>query len=378
MTANLRAGDWVEVRSKAEILATLDRGGRIDNLPFMPEMFQYCGQRLRIFKSAHKTCDTVNSPSQGRRMSQAIHLEGARCDGQAHGGCQALCLLFWKEAWVRPVDGPGPLVRLVQRATRADERPSLGSEARGCAEQDVVTATRVEGDADDVDPTYVCQATMLPQATGQLPWWNLRQYLDDFTSGNVSLLALARGAAYASLYQVIKRADRSRFRRSLPPTLIRLYDAWQSLVGGVPYPRRRGTIPAGQKTPQPVPLLLKPGELVRVKSYEEILATLDTDNKNRGLLFDAEEVPYCGKTFRVRSVVSRIVDERTGKMRHFKGQSVILEGVWCKGHYSYRRMFCPRAIYSFWREAWLERVEEQHSQPRLAADSAARGVGESP
>src|SRR5262249_35222364 len=56
---NLRAGDLVEVRSEPEILATLDAEGRLDGLPFMPEMLQYCGQRFRVFKSAHKTCDTA-------------------------------------------------------------------------------------------------------------------------------------------------------------------------------------------------------------------------------------------------------------------------------------------------------------------------------
>ncbi len=34
----LRAGDLVELRPPAEILATLDEGGATDGLPFMPEM----------------------------------------------------------------------------------------------------------------------------------------------------------------------------------------------------------------------------------------------------------------------------------------------------------------------------------------------------
>jgi len=34
-----------------------------------------------------------------------------------------------------------------------------------------------------------------------------------------------------------------------------------------------------------------PGEVIWLKPYEEILGTLDTQNKNRGLYFDAEEVP---------------------------------------------------------------------------------------
>src|SRR4051794_17968284 len=31
-----------------------------------------------------------------------------RCDGSAHGGCQAGCRLYWKEAWLRRVDASEP------------------------------------------------------------------------------------------------------------------------------------------------------------------------------------------------------------------------------------------------------------------------------
>ena len=56
-------------------------------------------------------------------------------------------------------------------------------------------------------------------------------------------------------------------------------------------PGGRGKIPLDQ--PQPVANLnLQPGDLVRVKSHEEILATINTRNNNRGLSFDDEMVPY--------------------------------------------------------------------------------------
>src|ERR1700745_1228421 len=103
----LQAGDGVEVRSKAEILSTLDEKACLEGLPFMPEMFGYCGQRFQVYKRAHKTCDTV-FPVRGRRVERAVHL-GTRCNGAAHGGCQAACLIFWKEAWLKPVEsGGGP------------------------------------------------------------------------------------------------------------------------------------------------------------------------------------------------------------------------------------------------------------------------------
>ncbi|HWF60820.1 MAG TPA: hypothetical protein VN666_11005 [Nitrospira sp.] len=50
----LRAGDLVEVKSKDEILATLDEQGALDQLPFMLEMLQYCGKQLKVFKRVHE------------------------------------------------------------------------------------------------------------------------------------------------------------------------------------------------------------------------------------------------------------------------------------------------------------------------------------
>ena len=46
----LCVGDLVEVRSADEIIATLDERGELENLPFMPEMLKFCGQRLTVDK----------------------------------------------------------------------------------------------------------------------------------------------------------------------------------------------------------------------------------------------------------------------------------------------------------------------------------------
>ena len=69
-TLDLRVGDIVEVRSQSEILATLDENGELDSLPFMPEMLRYCGQRLPVYKVAHKTCDTLTRSARLRRTRQ--------------------------------------------------------------------------------------------------------------------------------------------------------------------------------------------------------------------------------------------------------------------------------------------------------------------
>jgi hypothetical protein len=363
----LKTGDWVEVRSKREILASLDVKGCLDGLPFMPEMLQYCGHRFAVYKRAHKTCDTVTGTG-GRRLPDGIHLD-LRCDGKAHGNCEAACLLFWKEAWLRRVSGPNE----VEAAAPIEAEQSAGGAcAAGCSEDNIYNATSYHSLG---EVRYACQATELPRYTSRLRWWNLFQYLEDYSSGNVTGGRLLRGFVYASFTEASHRMKR------LAPLLQGVYDRIQALWGGLPYPRRTGTIPAGQRTPTST-LNLQAGDLVRVKSYDEILATLNSSNKSAGLFFDAELVPYCGGTYRVRARLNQFIDEATGKMSYLKTPAVILDRVWCQSRYSSCRMFCPRSIYSWWREVWLERVpaevpavvqEPPHGQPakqRIVGTSA--------
>jgi hypothetical protein len=72
--------------------------------------------------------------------------------------------------------------------------------------------------------------------------------------------------------------------------------------------------------------------------------------------FDAEMVPYCGRTYRVLRRVTKIVNEKTGELQELKNPCIILDGVVCQSRYSECRLFCPRSIYSYWREVWLEKV----------------------
>ena len=313
----------------------------------MPQMFEYCGKRFKVYKRAHKTCDTV-FPIRGRRMANAVHLD-VRCDGEAYGGCQAGCLIFWKTAWLKKMDGDGERRKASGSAGNAE---GVGSEASGgCAEQDVLAGTHKQDRGSERDPAYVCQATQLPYATKDLTWWDVRQYIEDYTSGNASPARMVRGFLYMGCHKLANAGI------GVGAILRWLYDKGQGIWGGVPYPRRRGAIPVGERPGGE--LGLQPGELVRVKSFEAILATVDQSNKNRGLYFDAEMVPFCGRTFRVLKRVTRIVDEKTGKLLEFKNPCIILEGVACESRYSECRLFCPRSIYWYWREIWLERVGQK-------------------
>lgn len=357
-----RAGDWVEVLSKEEVLRTLDKNGRLDGLPFMPQMFKYCGQRFRIYQTAHKTCDTVSGHYAGRRLQDGYHLN-LRCDGAAYGGCQAGCLIFWKGAWLKPVNGPTQVEHVLQRGFPSEGTTSSPS----CTERDVVGATKRQGGG--ADAGYSCQATELLEYTQPLRWWDARQYVDSYWSGNRTLPQIARGFLYL-FYYYGTLAFSERWGR--PARWF--YNRIQAITGGTPFPRLKGAIPVGQPTPRR-DLDLRPGDLVRVKSYEEILATLDVELSNRGLSFDAELVPFCGKVFRVSTCVERFVDEKTGQMRRMNTPAVILEGVSCKALYCGQRMFCPRSIHLWWREIWLERasVDACHRAvlPATKADACA-------
>lgn len=325
----LRTDDWVEVRSADEVLTTLDERGCLDALPFMPEMLKYCGKRFQVYKSAHKTCDTIKD-SNSRRMANAVHLVGLRCDGEAHGGCQARCLLFWKEAWLRRVSGPAldsepASVRPEPAAKDDNVRFDVARLARG-------TRHAASG-AEEADAQYICQATKLREATTPLHSWAPWQYFKDLTSRNVRLADLVRYLIIAGFNAVMRMHWRGR-----------------------PYPYIRGL--AGDKTPT-VTLNLQPGELVQVRSKDEIMRTINRHNRNRGLSLDVEMMPYCGRTFRVLARVERIIDEKTGRMRNMRNACIILEGVTCGGCLSTNRLFCPRSIYPYWHEIWLKRVGQE-------------------
>ena len=103
---------------------------------------------------------------------------------------------------------------------------------------------------------------------------------------------------------------------------------------------------------------LQPGELVEVRSVEEILATLDPHRRHKGLLWMTGMSKYCGQQFRVYRRVQRITLESTGELRNMKN-TVLLEGVLCDG-----REFggCDRCCFHFWREVWLKRIPSRGSK----------------
>lgn len=319
-TDALRVGDVVEVRTAEEIMATLDERGELENLPFMPEMLKFCGQRLTVGKVAHKLCDTICWTGL-HKMENAVHLTGSRCDGASHGGCQTSCLLYWKEDWLKIV-GPG----------------ARASTTAGTVNLSLLESNTHKKPGPDGEPRYACQATeLLRAAPTVLPASDLRQYVTDVKTGNVSTLTSLK----AFLIMVFNRLQ-GVSKRLLPRRL------W--FRNGLPWGFVQGRLAGPTPTAH---LDLQPGEVVRIKSKEQIEATLNESRLNRGMGFEEEMARYCGRTARVQARVTQCLDEKTGRMLTMKNPCIILEDVVCSGMHTAN---CPRQFLPFWREIWLERV----------------------
>ncbi len=319
---SLRAGERVRLRPWHEIQATLDADGCTDKLPFMQEMIALQGGAMTVDSRADKTCDTINLVGCTREMDDTVHLANMRCDGSAHGGCQAQCMFYFREQWLERV----PNGELLAPAP-ADEAPA----------ELVATLDRF---ANPSAGYYRCQATQGLEASRPLRR-GIGHYWTTLRTRNVPLSKVLLWVFWAivNLYQ--------KFSRHFVPRPLRYQH-------GATLPYLWGPI-KDEKWPEEPPLDLQPGELVEVRSQEEIRATLDRYQRNRGLWFDQEMVKWCGTQGRILHRVERLIDEGTGKMLRVKKDLYIISGmVGCEGVF---HKLCTRAPMGMMRDIWLRRVD---------------------
>ncbi len=294
-------GDRVRVRSAAEILATLDTDAKCEGVIFMPEMLDMLGQVGIVHRRAERTC----VEGYGfRRMKNAVFLEGRRCDGSAHDGCQRDCLVFWHEAWLDPADAP---------AVPGDAE----AEAEAMA---ILRNLKVRSGGH-----YTCQSTNLAKATEQLSQMHLPALLRAVAERDMSFFGFADVAARAAI-------NRARALLGLP---------------------QMGTILGEDGKKSRGDLDLKAGDWVRVRDAEAIRATLGSNGRNLGLSFEPEMALLIGQVRQVERVVERMIHEENGRMITLQ-RTVQLKDTYCRGLCA---KLCPRANPLFWREIWLERVD---------------------
>ncbi len=106
---------------------------------------------------------------------------------------------------------------------------------------------------------------------------------------------------------------------------------------------------------------LEAGDWVRVRSLDEICATLNNWRQLKGCTFLPEMEAYCDTRQRVLKPVRRFVDERDLRVKKAFG-ILLLEGVMCQGvAYSGR---CDRSCHYFWRQEWMEKIDETDLEPK--------------
>ena len=304
MTADrLRPGDRVMLRRPADILATLDADGTLGGVPFMPEMLQHYGRIFVVSRRVEKICDTV-CPVASRRMLDTVFLEDLRCDGSAHGGCQAACRLYWKDEWlarmapnVRPPPRPddaalAPLARLVTSRTRQKDQPEH----------------------------YRCQATEARRATHEA----------------------------ARLGHAAIRARGAGRQHRLAPAVRPARLAHPAVGAAPPRPPPGGAVAAGAATPREAAAARSAAGRVGRGAFGggDRGDAGCAQPMHRGLYFSAPEMATeCGRRYRVRRRVSRIIEEASGRMLTMKNDCVELDGPVCTGDRSVGRWFCAREIY---------------------------------
>ena len=322
---SLHPGDLVELRSPDEIAETLDAEGALDHLPFMPEMLEFYGQRFRVAQRALTACYYGPDSSRGFHADDVVTLDGVRCSGVAHDGCQKACTVFWREAWL-------------QRADRSSATPQADLQKIEALRSRLKVSIRPE--------TYYCQASEILKATGALSrQGRMTRYVRGLRAGNFNVLEMANSiATYLFL----------RCRRKL-----------------------FGPFPRGKGKPTPVETLdLQPGEWVEVKSFKSIIDTLDELGRNRGLHFSADMRRWCGRKLRVKGRLDKMIADGTGQMKSFHN-TVCLEGSTCGCSYmgGLGMAGCSRCELTYWREIWLRRCGEPDREAAQATAVRASSGG---
>ena len=99
---NLQPGELVEIKSLAEIEATLDPHGRNRGLSFEPEMALHCGRRCRV---ATPLRDMIaEDTGKMAHLNNTVILEGLVCHGICAVNCPRANFFYWRDIWLKRVE----------------------------------------------------------------------------------------------------------------------------------------------------------------------------------------------------------------------------------------------------------------------------------
>ena len=166
----------------------------------------------------------IHAGMEYSRMKDSVHLEGARCDGSGHSGCEASCLMFWKEAWLKRAES-----NVVSAKSLGQAAPALGPVTGLCTVESILAASRSTNS--EGETIYSCQATDVPRFTSYMSFWDPRQYIRDLRSGNLDSGLARNSGGQRALDMVVAILG-----------LLQSVDHW---------PVQRG---AGEASPKPLPV----------------------------------------------------------------------------------------------------------------------------
>lgn len=307
-------GDLVEVKTWAEIRATLDERGCLDQLPFMSEMFAMCGRRAHVFRCVHRLFD-YRKTRRMRHMNGAVLLVQTVCDGSSHGGCEASCHTIWKADWLRRVADGDAIANTDGASIVTPAPPGRGESSQGTAI--LLFGTKA--------PRYTCQLTQLHAASQPIGNWSALNFLRPLISGNVTPAAFVVG------------------------WLTNLFNKLQHMRQGVGFPAFETTSAGAAEHEE---IQLEAGDPVTVRSSGEIRATLNDQYIHRGMGFEEDMLKYCGHRHYVQAEIRGLIDIVTGEMRTMKTPAYLLRDVHFSGE---RQFFNAQHEPLFWRAVWLRR-----------------------
>jgi hypothetical protein len=114
----------------------------------------------------------------------------------------------------------------------------------------------------------------------------------------------------------------------------------------------------------------KQGDIVEIRSLNEILNTLDDNGTIDGLPFMPEMIKFCEKQFTIFQRVTQSVMDTAGlsdyneaHVRTFRDMNVyVLKNIRCSGE---SHNGCQRGCTLFWKEAWLKKVDSLKGNDKI-------------
>jgi hypothetical protein len=179
-------------------------------------------------------------------------------------------------------------------------------------------------------------------------------------AGGLALLLVAAGGVLASF----RHSSRERGEPDLFITL-NAPRSESALLGQDGHGRSNGFSWLRRLLGAPAPQV---GDLVRIRSLEEISATLDANGCLDGLPFMPEMAKFCGSTGTVYRQVDKVYDYGGRKDLRRMKDAVLITGLRCDGA---AHDGCQARCYLLWKSAWITPVGVS-ARPAQVGNSAIR------